>query len=176
MEVGWLQAGGQRLCCSAIVLSLGGKQEVMNSTFITRLVSTHDFLPDVRLHSWLHPVINCWDFYLGFLLHLEAQTTRRILRPIGSICHADEWPTSPSFFCVRSGQFAIVKRCKEKNSGFEYAAKFIKKRQSRASRRGVRREEVEREVGILQQILHPNIVTLHDVYENRTEIILILEL
>lgn len=40
----------------------------------------------------------------------------------------------------------------------------------------MRREEVEREVGILQQILHPNIVTLHDVYENRTEIILILEL
>lgn len=63
-EVGWLQAGGQRLCSqpplsSAIVLSLGGKQEVMNSTFITRLVSTHNFLPDVRLHSWLHPVINC---------------------------------------------------------------------------------------------------------------------
>lgn len=75
-----------------------------------------------------------------------------------------------------SGQFAIVKRCKEKCSGIEYAAKFIKKRQSRASRRGVRREEIEREVDILQQILHSNIVTLHDVYETRTDIILILEL
>uniref|UniRef100_A0A8C1X2Y4 Secreted protein n=1 Tax=Cyprinus carpio TaxID=7962 RepID=A0A8C1X2Y4_CYPCA len=54
------------------------------------------------------------------------------------------------FFCVSlslllSGQFAIVKRCKEKSTGVEYAAKFIKKRQSRASRRGVRREEIERE-------------------------------
>ncbi|XP_036390941.1 death-associated protein kinase 2-like isoform X2 [Megalops cyprinoides] len=75
-----------------------------------------------------------------------------------------------------SGQFAIVKRCREKSTGLEYAAKFIKKRQSRASRRGVQREEIEREVNILQQIQHPNIVTLHDVYENRTDVVLILEL
>uniref|UniRef100_A0A671X332 Death-associated protein kinase 2a n=1 Tax=Sparus aurata TaxID=8175 RepID=A0A671X332_SPAAU len=58
----------------------------------------------------------------------------------------------------------------------EFAAKFIKKRQSMASSRGVRREEIEREVDILQQIQHPNIVTLHDVYENRTDVVLILEL
>uniref|UniRef100_A0A4W6BNZ1 Death-associated protein kinase 2a n=1 Tax=Lates calcarifer TaxID=8187 RepID=A0A4W6BNZ1_LATCA len=52
-----------------------------------------------------------------------------------------------------SGQFAIVKQCREKSSGLEFAAKFIKKRQ-------------KREVNILQQIQHPNIVTLHDVFEN----------
>ncbi|XP_034639055.1 death-associated protein kinase 2 isoform X3 [Trachemys scripta elegans] len=75
-----------------------------------------------------------------------------------------------------SGQFAIVKKCREKSTGVEYAAKFIKKRQSRASRRGVRREEIEREVNILQQILHANIIKLHDVYENRTDVVLILEL
>ncbi|XP_044213169.1 death-associated protein kinase 2 isoform X1 [Thunnus albacares] len=75
-----------------------------------------------------------------------------------------------------SGQFAIVKRCIEKSTGLEYAAKFIKKRQSRVSRRGVRREEIEREVDILQQLQHPNIVALHDVYENRTDVVLILEL
>ncbi|XP_015199198.1 death-associated protein kinase 3 [Lepisosteus oculatus] len=75
-----------------------------------------------------------------------------------------------------SGQFAIVRRCREKSTGQEYAAKFIKKRQSRASRRGVRREEIEREVGILQHLQHPNIVTLHDVFENRTDVVLILEL
>lgn len=81
-----------------------------------------------------------------------------------------------SFVCVRSGQFAVVKRCVEKSTGLEYAGKFIKKRRSRASRRGVRREEIEREVNILQQIQHPNIITLHDVYENRTDVVLILEL
>ncbi|KAM3625130.1 uncharacterized protein V6R79_007229 [Siganus canaliculatus] len=75
-----------------------------------------------------------------------------------------------------SGQFAIVKQCREKSTGLEFAAKFIKKRQSMASSRGVRREEIEREVDILQQIQHPNIVTLHEVYENRTDVVLILEL
>ncbi|XP_069019543.1 death-associated protein kinase 2 isoform X1 [Embiotoca jacksoni] len=75
-----------------------------------------------------------------------------------------------------SGQFAIVKRCIEKSTGTEYAAKFIKKRQSRASRRGVRREEIEREVDILQQLQHSNVVALHDVYENRTDVVLVLEL
>ncbi|KAK3526771.1 hypothetical protein QTP70_033585 [Hemibagrus guttatus] len=77
---------------------------------------------------------------------------------------------------MKFGQFAIVKRCKEKSTGLEYAAKFIKKRQSRASRRGVRREEIEREVNILQHLQHPNIISLHDIYENRTDVVLILEL
>ncbi|XP_069836634.1 death-associated protein kinase 2 isoform X1 [Dendropsophus ebraccatus] len=75
-----------------------------------------------------------------------------------------------------SGQFAIVKRCKERKTGIDYAAKFIKKRQSRASRRGVTREEIEREVNILREIQHPNIITLQDVYENKTDVVLILEL
>ncbi|XP_062481899.1 death-associated protein kinase 2 isoform X4 [Pezoporus occidentalis] len=80
--------------------------------------------------------------------------------------------------CLQStvGQFAIVKKCRDKSTGLEYAAKFIKKRQSRASRRGVRREEIEREVSILQQILHANIIKLHDIYENKTDVVLILEL
>lgn len=78
--------------------------------------------------------------------------------------------------CPLSGQFAIVKKCREKSTGVEYAAKFIKKRQSQASRRGVSREEIEREVTILQQILHANIVKLHDIYENKTDVVLILEL
>ncbi|XP_056272051.1 death-associated protein kinase 2 isoform X1 [Pseudoliparis swirei] len=75
-----------------------------------------------------------------------------------------------------SGQFAIVKRCIERSTGIEYAAKFIKKRQSRASRRGVKRDAIEREVDILQQLQHNNIVALHDVFENRTDVVLILEL
>ncbi|OCT89379.1 death-associated protein kinase 2 isoform X1 [Xenopus laevis] len=75
-----------------------------------------------------------------------------------------------------SGQFAIVKRCRERKTEVEYAAKFIKKRQSPASRRGVIREEIEREVDILKDIKHPNIITLQDVYENKTDVVLVLEL
>ncbi|KAK2822629.1 hypothetical protein Q5P01_022694 [Channa striata] len=75
-----------------------------------------------------------------------------------------------------SGQFAIVRKCKEKSKGVEYAAKFIKKRRLSSSRRGVSREEIEREVNILREIQHSNIITLHDIFENKTDVILILEL
>ncbi|XP_034039272.1 death-associated protein kinase 3 [Thalassophryne amazonica] len=75
-----------------------------------------------------------------------------------------------------SGQFAIVRKCKEKRTGAEYAAKFIKKRRLSSSRRGVSREEIEREVNILREIQHSNIITLHDIFENKTDVILILEL
>uniref|UniRef100_A0A8C2II19 non-specific serine/threonine protein kinase n=1 Tax=Cyprinus carpio TaxID=7962 RepID=A0A8C2II19_CYPCA len=75
-----------------------------------------------------------------------------------------------------SGQFAIVRKCKEKSTGTEYAAKFIKKRRLSSSRRGVSREEIEREVNILREIQHSNIITLHDIFENKTDVILILEL
>ncbi|CAL8356179.1 unnamed protein product [Lota lota] len=75
-----------------------------------------------------------------------------------------------------SGQFAIVKRCREKSTGLDFAAKFIKKRVSRGSRRGVRREEIEREVDLLRSLQHANVVTLHDVFESRTDVVLVLEL
>ncbi|KFO76716.1 Death-associated protein kinase 1, partial [Cuculus canorus] len=75
-----------------------------------------------------------------------------------------------------SGQFAVVKKCREKSTGQQFAAKFIKKRRTKSSRRGVSREDIEREVGILKEIQHPNVITLHDVYENKTDVILILEL
>ena len=77
---------------------------------------------------------------------------------------------------LHSGQFAIVRKCKDKGSGQDYAAKFIKKRRLSSSRRGVSREEIEREVNILREIQHSNIITLHDIFENKTDVILILEL
>uniref|UniRef100_A0AAR2KBH9 non-specific serine/threonine protein kinase n=1 Tax=Pygocentrus nattereri TaxID=42514 RepID=A0AAR2KBH9_PYGNA len=75
-----------------------------------------------------------------------------------------------------SGQFAVVRKCRKKSTCHEYAAKFIKKRRSKSSRRGVTKEDIEREVGILKEIQHPNVITLHDVFENKNEVILILEL
>ncbi|KAJ8261340.1 hypothetical protein COCON_G00170630 [Conger conger] len=75
-----------------------------------------------------------------------------------------------------SGHFAVVKKCREKSSGTGFAAKFIKKRRSKSSRRGVSRDDIEREVSILKEIQHPNVITLHDVFENKAEVILILEL
>uniref|UniRef100_A0A5F8AII9 Death associated protein kinase 1 n=1 Tax=Macaca mulatta TaxID=9544 RepID=A0A5F8AII9_MACMU len=77
---------------------------------------------------------------------------------------------------IKIGQFAVVKKCREKSTGLQYAAKFIKKRRTKSSRRGVSREDIEREVSILKEIQHPNVITLHEVYENKTDVILILEL
>ncbi|MED6278642.1 Death-associated protein kinase 1, partial [Characodon lateralis] len=74
------------------------------------------------------------------------------------------------------GQFAVVRRCRHRRTGVEYAAKFIKKRRNKSSRRGVSREDIEREVNILKEIQHPNIITLHEVFESKPEVILILEL
>ncbi|XP_037536775.1 death-associated protein kinase 1 [Nematolebias whitei] len=75
-----------------------------------------------------------------------------------------------------SGQFAVVRRCRHRSTGEDFAAKFIKKRRSKSSRRGVTREDIEREVNILKEIQHPNIIALHQVFENKAEVILILEL
>lgn len=77
---------------------------------------------------------------------------------------------------LASGQFAVVRRCRHKRTGVEYAAKFIKKRRSKSSRRGVTREDIEREVNILKEIHHANVITLNEVFENKAEVILILEL
>lgn len=77
---------------------------------------------------------------------------------------------------LTSGQFAVVRRCRHRSTGVEFAAKSIKKRRSKSSRRGVTRDDIEREVNILKEIQHPNIITLHEVFENKAEVTLILEL
>ncbi|KAM8920665.1 death-associated protein kinase 2-like [Pelodytes ibericus] len=75
-----------------------------------------------------------------------------------------------------SGHFGEVKRCKERSTGTFYAGKFIKTRKCKGSRLGLDRDQVEREVFILQQLEHPNIMRLHDVFASKAEMVLILEL
>ncbi|CAD6186231.1 unnamed protein product [Caenorhabditis auriculariae] len=63
-----------------------------------------------------------------------------------------------------SGQFAVV-------------PKFIKKRRYATSRRGVTRQNIEREVQVLKTIKgHSNVINLHGVYETPSDVILVLEL
>ncbi|XP_075700524.1 death-associated protein kinase 2-like isoform X2 [Rhinoderma darwinii] len=75
-----------------------------------------------------------------------------------------------------SGHFGEVKKCREKITGTFFAGKFIKTRKSKGSRLGLDRDQVEREVFILQQLEHPNIMRLHDVFACKAEMVLILEL
>ncbi|XP_029643431.1 death-associated protein kinase 1 [Octopus sinensis] len=74
-----------------------------------------------------------------------------------------------------SGQFAVVKKCKQRETGKEYAAKYIRKRRA-GGRRGASLEDIRKEVEILCELDHPNIVQLYECFETKTEVILILEL
>ncbi|XP_078536545.1 serine/threonine-protein kinase 17B [Lissotriton helveticus] len=70
------------------------------------------------------------------------------------------------------GKFAVVRKCFEKCSGREYAAKFLKKR-----RRGQDcRAEIIHEIAVLE-LAKPSlrIADLHEIYETTNEIILVLE-
>ncbi|XP_064646952.1 death-associated protein kinase 1-like isoform X2 [Lineus longissimus] len=77
---------------------------------------------------------------------------------------------------IGSGQFAVVKRVTEKTTGGDYAAKFIKKKRAASSRRGASIQEIKREVEILQELNHENVCSLHEVFETKPEVILVLEL
>ncbi|OCT69202.1 hypothetical protein XELAEV_18040512mg [Xenopus laevis] len=75
-----------------------------------------------------------------------------------------------------SGHFGVVKKCRQKSTGTYFAGKFIKTRKCKGSRLGLDRDQIEREVFILQQLEHPNIMRLHDVFASKAEMVLILEL
>uniref|UniRef100_A0A1A8B187 non-specific serine/threonine protein kinase n=3 Tax=Nothobranchius TaxID=28779 RepID=A0A1A8B187_NOTFU len=75
-----------------------------------------------------------------------------------------------------SGHFGQVRRVRERTSGTCWAGKFLKIRKNACSRMGLDRVSVEREVEILQAVQHPNIVALKDVFESRSEVVLIIEL
>lgn len=46
----------------------------------------------------------------------------------------------------------------------------------RMSQNPVRMERVKREATILKQVSHPNIVRLHDAFENRETLVIVMEL
>jgi death-associated protein kinase len=66
----------------------------------------------------------------------------------------------------------------EKVTKCEFAAKFVRKRRKNmpTSRIGLPREQILQEAEILEEIRHPNIIDVHEVFETEKEIILVLEL
>ena len=79
-------------------------------------------------------------------------------------------------FDYRSGQFAVVKRCKDKSTGAEFAAKFLKRKRGKRERKGVTAEQIANEANVLRKVRHDGIIYLHDVFETSTQFTLILEL
>ena len=70
------------------------------------------------------------------------------------------------------GKFAVVKRCRHNSSGFQYAAKCLRKR-----RKGKDcRQEILQEVVMLQTaLLHPRLVDMVEVFETSHELIIVTE-
>uniref|UniRef100_A0A3Q3QI28 non-specific serine/threonine protein kinase n=1 Tax=Monopterus albus TaxID=43700 RepID=A0A3Q3QI28_MONAL len=75
-------------------------------------------------------------------------------------------------FLSSRGKFAVVRKCVEKCTGHEYAAKFMRKR-----RKGQDcRMEIIHEIAVLElATASPRVVGLHEVYEMASEMVLVLE-
>ena len=68
------------------------------------------------------------------------------------------------------GKFGRVVRCKHRDSGQYFAAKFV------LYTRKEDRENVEREVQIMNSLAHPKLLFLYDAYDNcRNEMCLVTE-
>ncbi|XP_059159950.1 death-associated protein kinase 1-like isoform X2 [Physella acuta] len=76
---------------------------------------------------------------------------------------------------IGSGHFAVVRKVTNKKTNHAYAAKYIRKRRG-GGRKGAKMEDIHKEINILRQLNHKNIISLYDVYETNQEVILILEL
>ncbi|XP_026148700.1 serine/threonine-protein kinase 17A [Mastacembelus armatus] len=90
---------------------------------------------------------------------------------INSECFTDHYTVIPGKELGR-GKFAVVRKCVEKCTGQEYAAKFMRKR-----RKGQDcRMEIIHEIAVLElATASPKVVGLHEVYEMASEMVLVLE-
>ena len=69
-----------------------------------------------------------------------------------------------------SGAFGVVHRCLEKATGLVFVAKFID------TPTAADKQAVRNEVGVMTQLHHQKLITLHDAFEDRKEMCLIMEL
>ena len=69
-----------------------------------------------------------------------------------------------------SGAFGVVHRCIEKATGRVFVAKFIN------TPYPLDKYTVKNEISIMNQLHHPKLINLHDAFEDKYEMVLILEL
>lgn len=82
------------------------------------------------------------------------------------------------YLFIFSGVSSTVRRCIEKETGLEYAAKIIDVSADLEDSQGLTiRQATLREISILRLVAgHPYIIELHDVFESSTYIFLVFEL
>lgn len=69
-----------------------------------------------------------------------------------------------------SGSFGIVYRCMERSTGRFFVAKFVD------TRSAAEKQAVRNEISVMNQLYHPKLIRLHDAFEDRNEMCLIMEL
>ncbi|XP_078716213.1 kalirin-like isoform X1 [Lampetra fluviatilis] len=70
---------------------------------------------------------------------------------------------------IGRGRFSVVRRCLQKGSPREVAAKFVSKKLKR-------KEQVAHEAAVLRNLQHPQLPSLLDTYETPSSFVLVLEL
>ena len=73
------------------------------------------------------------------------------------------------YLVLYRGRFSVVKKCVEKTTGREFAAKLVKKRM-------VGKEDVEDEIHLLRRLKHPNLSSFIDVFDTPKNYVIIIEL
>ncbi|KAM4874652.1 serine/threonine-protein kinase 17A [Thomomys bottae] len=107
--------------------------------------------------------------------HRPSPQTRGLLTEIRAAVRTEPFQHSYSLSPGRElgrGKFAVVRKCVKKDSGKEFAAKFMRKR-----RKGQDcRMEIIHEIAVLELAQdNPWVINLHEVYETPSEMILVLE-
>ncbi|CAD8090260.1 unnamed protein product [Paramecium sonneborni] len=86
----------------------------------------------------------------------------------------DYWVNYDISKLIGKGTFASVYEAKSKFDNQMYAAKAFYKKTLFQDPKG--KEQVENEIRIMRQLNHPNLINLHEVYENKAQIYLIIDL
>eukprot|EP01084_Bolivina_argentea_P283652 485866_1 len=72
---------------------------------------------------------------------------------------------------IGTGNYYVLRRCKRKSDGGLVAIKIITKKNLETEDL----QGIDNEINMLRQLTHPNIGNLHDIYESRTKICLVLD-
>ncbi|GAA49621.1 twitchin, partial [Clonorchis sinensis] len=69
-----------------------------------------------------------------------------------------------------SGAFGVVHRCREKSTGNFYACKFVEVNTPQD------RQVVHNEIEVMKELHHPKLIRLHEAFEDKNEMALVMEL
>ena len=131
-----------------------GSDDVKMKTKFERQVSTVDHVTGTCRHVTRFPA----DHVTGTMRHVTS-----VVDHVTS-CYAEGR-------VLGDGNFAVVKKCRHRETGREFAMKIIDK-----SKMANKVDMIENEIAIMKQCDHVNIVRLYEEYETKNEIYLIMEL